>query len=451
MSIIITRKEEEAGQHKLRLQSERIFARRRKLIPNALSIFTPATVQQASGAYLTDADGYALIDFTGGIGVLNAGHCPPPVVRAIQEQAGKFLHTCFGVAAYDLYLDVAERLVELFPHGEATKVMLTNSGAESVENAIKIARQYTKRPAVICYTGSFHGRSLMATSLTSKVGYRLGCGPFAPEVYRLAFPDFVHDNLGMDEDAFTEYHLRKLDEFFYYYVSEKDVAAIIIECVQGEGGFNVLPKKYLQGLRRVCDQHGIVLIIDEVQTGFCRTGKWAAYQHYDVVPDISTWAKSIASGMPLGAVIGRQHIMDGINPGTIGGTFLGNPVCCAAALATIQYMKDMQLNERAQHIGSIIRRRFEEMQKRFPKHISNVRGLGAMMALELSHEGDIRRPNGELGKAMVQRCHEKGLILITAGAHGNILRILSPLVIEEDVLHRGLDIIEESLAELVAQ
>ncbi len=451
MSIIITRKEEESGYHLLQQsKSQQIFERRKRLVPDALSIFTPATVQAAKGALLTDADGRTLIDFTGGIGVLNAGHCPPPVVQAIQAQAARFIHTCFGVAAYDLYLDVAERLVELFPHGEATKVMLTNSGAESVENAVKIARQYTRRPAVICFTGSFHGRTLMATSLTSKVGYRLGCGPFAPEVYRMPFPDYVHEGKGMSEDEFAERQLKKLHEFFHYYVSEKDVAAFVVECVQGEGGFNVMPLKFMKGLRQVCDEYGIVLIIDEVQTGFCRTGKWAAYQHYGIVPDLSTWAKSIASGMPLGAVVGRQHIMDGINPGTIGGTFLGNPVCCAAAIATIQYMKEINLNERAQRVGTIVRSRFEGMQRRFPMHISNVRGLGAMLALELSVQGDIEQPNGALGKAMVQRCYEKGLMLLTAGVHSNVLRILCPLVIEDDELQRGLDIMEDSLSELTS-
>jgi 4-aminobutyrate aminotransferase/(S)-3-amino-2-methylpropionate transaminase len=328
--------------------------------------------------------------------------------------------------------------------------MLTNSGAESVENAIKIARQATKRSAIICYTGAFHGRTLMATSLTSKVGYKMGCGPFAPEVYRIDFPDYPHDHRGMSEDEFADYHLKKLDDFFHYNVSEKDVAAIIIECVQGEGGFRVTPKKYLQGLRKVCDEYGILLIIDEVQTGFCRTGKWGAYQHFDVTPDISTWAKSMASGMPLGAVVGKLSVMDGINPGTIGGTYLGNPVCCAASIATIDYMKEIDLNAKAQRVGETVRSSFESLKKKFPKHVSDVRGLGAMMAFELSVDGNIQKPDGELAKQMVQRCYEKGLIIITAAAAGNVIRVLSPLVIEEDDLKRGLEIIEESLKELTA-
>lgn len=447
---IITTKKEESGYElfKQRAKSKELFERRKRLVPDALTIFTPATISGASGAIVTDLDGNELIDFTGGIGVLNAGHCPPAVVKAIQEQAAKFIHTCFGVAGYDLYLDVAEQLIRLFPHGEKTKVMLTNSGAESVENAIKIARQATGRPAVICYTGAFHGRTLMATSLTSKVNYKMGCGPFAPEVYRLEFPDVAHDANGRSEDEFADFHLKKLDEFFHYYVSEKNVAAIIIECVQGEGGFNVAPKKYIQGLRKVCDDYGIMLVIDEVQTGFGRTGKWASYQHYGVTPDLSTWAKSMASGMPLGAVIGKASVIDSINPGTIGGTYLGNPVCCAAAIATLNYMQEIDINAKGNAVGEIIRKRFLELKKKFPQHISDVRGLGAMMAFEVSYDGDIQKPNGELTKQLTQRCYEKGLIIISAGVNGNVVRVLSPLVIEEKDLRRGLDIIEESMEEL---
>ncbi|MEO6167902.1 MAG: aspartate aminotransferase family protein [Chitinophagales bacterium] len=447
---IVTTKKEETGYElfKQKKKNNELFDRRKRLVPNALSIFTPATISKASGAIVTDVDGNELIDFTGGIGVLNAGHCPPAVVKAIQEQAEKFIHTCFGVAAYDLYLDLAERLINLFPHGDSTKVLLTNSGAESVENAIKIARQATGRPAVICFTGAFHGRTLMATTLTSKVGYKMGCGPFAPEIYRVEFPDYSHDGNGRSEDEFADHHLQKLDEFFHYYVSEKNVAAIIIECVQGEGGFNVVPKKYLQGIRKVCDENGIVLIMDEVQSGFGRTGKWAAYQHFDVVPDLSTWAKSMGSGMPIGAVIGKTLVMDGINPGTIGGTYLGNPVCCAAAIATLDYMNQIDINAKGRAVGETIRHRFMELKKKFPQHISDVRGLGAMMAFEVSKNGDIHQPDGELTKKLMQLCYEKGLIIISAGVNGNVVRVLSPLVIEEKDLKRGLDIIEASLSEL---
>lgn len=453
MAIITTRKEDQDGFaiFKEHTKSKALFERRKKLVPDALTIFTPSTISKASGALVTDVDGNQLIDFTGGIGVLNAGHCPPSVVKAIQEQAEKFIHTCFGVAAYDLYLDLAERLISLFPHGESTKVMLTNSGAESVENAIKMARQATGRPAIICYTGAFHGRTLMATTLTSKVGYKMGCGPFAPEVYRVEFPDYSHDGNGRTEDEFADHHLKKLDEFFHYYVPEKNVAAIIIECVQGEGGFNVVPKKYMQGLRKICDENGIMLIVDEVQSGFGRTGKWAAYQHFDIIPDLSTWAKSMGSGMPIGAVMGKKSVIDSIHPGTIGGTFLGNPVCCAAAIATLKYMDEIDINAKGRAVGETIRHRFTALKKKFPGHISDVRGLGAMMAFEISHQGDIHQPDGALTRQLMQRCYEKGLIIISAGVNSNIVRVLSPLVIKEGDLKKGLDIIEESLQELTKQ
>lgn len=449
MAVITTRKEDTGYEiFKKKSKSDEVFERRKKLVPNALSIFTPSTISGASGAIVTDVDGRELIDFTGGIGVLNAGHCPPSVVKAIQEQAAKFIHTCFGVAAYNLYLDLAEKLIELFPHGDSTKVLLTNSGAESVENAIKIARQATGRPAIICYTGAFHGRTLMATSLTSKVNYKMGCGPFAPEVYRLEFPDYSHEGAGRSEDEFAGYHLKKLEEFFHYYVPEKNVAAIIIECVQGEGGFNVVPKKYIQGLRKVCDTYGIMLIIDEVQTGFGRTGTWASYQNFGVMPDISTWAKSMGSGMPIGAVMAKTSVVDSINPGTIGGTYMGNPVSCAAAIATIDYMKEININAKAMQVGKTVRDRFLGLKKKFPSHISDVRGIGAMMAFEISADGDIHRPDGEFTKKLLQRCHEKGLIIISAGVNGNVVRVLSPLVIEAKDLDKGLDIIEESFSEL---
>lgn len=425
-----------------------LYERRKKVVPNALGIFNPSSTSSAKGAIITDADGRRLIDFAGGIGVLNAGHCPAPVVAAIKKQAEKFLHTCFNVSIYEVYLELAEKLAALIPHGDHTKVMFTNSGAEAVENAIKIARQATGRQGVICFTGAFHGRTMMAMSLTSKVGYKTGCGPFAPEVYRIEFPAYAHYQGKLDEAAFSDLHLQKLREFFQNTVAASQVAAIIIEVVQGEGGFHVVPQQYLQGLRKICDETGIQLIIDEVQTGFGRTGDWGAFSHYGIVPDISTWAKSLGSGMPIGAVMGKAAVMDSIQPGTIGGTYLGNPVCCAAALATLAYMEKIDINAKGRRVGSIVRNRFLALKKRFPKHISNVRGLGAMMAFELSYDGDIQRPNGDLCKKLTQRCYEKGLVLISSGVHGNVIRVLSPLVIKETELREGLDIIEAALGEL---
>lgn len=427
--------------------SANILNRRKQFVPNAIGIFNPSTAESASGSVVTDADGIEMIDFAGGIGVVNAGHCPAPVVKAIQQQAEKMIHCSFNVATYDLYMQLAERLVDLFPHGEATKVMLTNSGAESIENAIKIARQATGRQAIICYDNAFHGRTMMAMTLTSKVGYKLGCGPFAPEVYRLAYPDYYRHGRGMQLDDFCDMYIKELESFFQTNVPAAEVAAIILEPVQGEGGFNVIPHKYLHALRHICTKHGILLILDEVQSGFGRTGKWAAYQHYDIIPDLSTWAKSMGSGMPIGCVIGKAAIMDACKPSTIGGTYPGNPVCCAAAIATIDYMKEININAVGERVGEIIRKRFNEMKATY-HCIGDVRGLGAMMAFELVKNKDPFQPDSELCKKLIAYCAAHGLIVISAGVHGNIIRVLSPLVIEENLLHKGLDIIERGLREL---
>jgi 4-aminobutyrate aminotransferase/(S)-3-amino-2-methylpropionate transaminase len=430
------------------MKSKEILDRRKQFVPNAIGIFNPSTAVSAKGSVITDADGRQMIDFAGGIGVVNAGHCPPPVVKAIAEQAAQLIHCSFNVASYDLYMQLAEKLATLFPHGDHTKVMLTNSGAESVENAIKIARQATGRPAVICYGGAFHGRTMMSMTLTSKVGYKLGCGPFAPEVYRIPFPDYYRYGNGLDLDQFSDVHLRELDDFFHTNVPAEQVAAIIIEPVQGEGGFNVVPQKYLKGLRKVCDKYGIMLILDEVQSGFGRTGKWAAYQHYDVVPDISTWAKSMGSGMPIGAVIGKAHIMDACKPSTIGGTYPGNPVCCAASLATLDYMEEININKLGENVGNVVRERFNALKQQFSA-IGDVRGLGAMMAFELVKDNDPFQPDAELCKKLIAYCADNGLIVINAGVNGNVIRVLSPLVIEEELLHKGLDIIEGGLHQLL--
>lgn len=427
--------------------TEALYQRRKKLVPNGLGIFNPSSVQYAHGATMIDADGKELIDFAGGIGVLNAGHCPPPVVKAIQEQAERLIHSSFNVALYEEYLSLAEKMIELLPHGDATKVMFLNSGAEAVENAIKIARQATKRPAIIAYGGGFHGRTMMGMTLTSKVTYKAGCGPFAPEVYRINFPAYRAKTAAISEEEFSENEIQKLKEFFKTNVRAEEVAAIIIELVQGEGGFYVAPKSYIKKLGKLCNETGIMLIFDEVQSGFGRTGKWAAYEHYDTIPDISTWAKSMGSGMPIAAVMGKAHIMDSAAPSTIGGTYAGNPVCCAASLATLKYMEEIDINSLGIKVGNIVRARFESFQQKFPHIIGEVRGLGAMLAFELVKDGDYKKPNAELTSKIINTCAARGLVVISAGVHGNVIRILSPLVIEEALLNKGLDILESVIEE----
>jgi 4-aminobutyrate aminotransferase / (S)-3-amino-2-methylpropionate transaminase / 5-aminovalerate transaminase len=422
--------------------SEKLLERRRNVVANGVGVFNTATVASASGATITDVDGKELIDFAGGIGVVNAGHCPEPVVRAIQEQAAKYIHTSFNVVTYEPYLELCEKLIEILPHGSATKAMLVSTGAEAVENAIKIARQATGRQAVLCYTGAFHGRTMMAMTLTSKIDYKLNCGPFAPEVYRLPFPNYYRYNRKGDMDEFADWELKRLHESMRNMVDPKSVAAVIIEPVQGEGGINPAPENYLKGLRKFCDDHGILLIFDEVQSGFGRTGNWASWQHYGITPDISTYAKSMGSGMPIAAVLGKKDVMDSAAPGTIGGTYIGNPVCCAAAIATIKYMKEIDLNKRGVEVGKITRNRLEKLKENCPQ-IGDVRGLGAFLAVEFVKNGDPRQPDGDLCTKIVKACADRGLILLSAGTHKNVIRVLSPLVIPDDQLNRGLDILED--------
>lgn len=426
-------------------KSLELFERRKAVVANGVGVFNTATVSTAKGATIIDADGKKLIDFAGGIGVVNAGHCPEPVVKAIQEQAAKYIHTSFNVVTYEPYVKLCEELTEILPHGDKTKVMLVSTGAEAVENAIKIARQATKRQGILCFTGAFHGRTMMSMSLTSKNDYKKGCGPFAPEIYRLPFPNYYRYGGKNTLNEFIDLELKRLQEAFKNMVDPSNLAAIIIELVQGEGGFTVTPQKYVEGLRKICDEYGIMLIFDEIQSGFSRTGKWAAWQNYGVTPDISTYAKSLGSGMPIAAIVGKSEIMDAAAPGTIGGTYIGNPVSCAAALATIQLIKDQNLNERGVQIGEITRNRFTSIKKAYSQ-IGDVRGLGAMMAIEFVINNDPRQPNTELCSRIIKQCYDRGLILLSAGTYKNVIRILSPLVISDELLEKGLTILEEEIA-----
>ena len=429
-------------------KSTDLIERRHAVVPRAVGQFAGAvTVDSAKGAHLVDLEGARWIDFAGGIGVMNVGHCEERVVKAIQEQAAKLIHTCIHVATYEPYIALCEKLVSLLPHGEATKAVLLNSGAEAVENAVKFARQATGRPALICFTEAFHGRTMMGMSLTSKTRYKVGCGPFAPEVYRLPYPNHFRDGGDLDMASFVERELTRLREAFVNTVPAQHVAAIVIEPVLGEGGFIPAPAAYLQGLREICDEHGIMLIFDEVQSGFARTGKWAAYEHAGVTPDLSTWAKSMGGGMPISAVLGRADVMDCAEPGTVGGTYGGNPVACAAALAAIEAIEELGLLERARHVGDTVRGRFEELREA-SSLVADVRGLGAMIGLEFCHEGDPWKPAGDAVAAVTTSCRERGVLVLPAGAHGNVLRVLSPITIEDEDLEQGLDAIEQAVMAL---
>ena len=429
--------------------NQELIARRNAVVPRGIPFTEHVVVKSANGAILIDEAGEELIDFAGGIGVMNVGHGNRAVVDAIRRQAEQLVHAGFHISTYEPYVALCEKLVELLPHGGPTKAMLVNSGAEAVENAIKIARQATGRPAIICFSESFHGRTMMAMSLTSKGYYKRGCGPYAPEVYRLPFPNFYRNGSGLSEPAFVERELARFRDALVSLVYADQVAAVILEPIQGEGGFVPVPVAYLQGLRALCDAHGILLILDEVQSGFARTGRWAAYEHYAVVPDISTWAKSMGGGLPIAAVIGRADIMDGALPGTIGGTYGGNPVACAASLAAIEEIERLQLCQRANELGKKVLASFQLLQSQFPLRIGDVRGVGAMIAMEFVECGDQAPPASQVVAGVLQRCFENGLLILSAGSYANVIRFLAPLVITDEQLDQGLDILATAVKQTI--
>jgi 4-aminobutyrate aminotransferase / (S)-3-amino-2-methylpropionate transaminase / 5-aminovalerate transaminase len=395
-------------------------------------------VAEGRGATLTDVDGNTFIDFTGGVGCLNVGHSHPRLVEAAQEQLTKFAHTDFTIVPYEVYVTLAERLLALAPFTGPAKAAFFNAGTEAVENAIKFARSYTKRSAVIVFEGAFHGRTLLSMTMTSKTHpYKAGLGPFAPEVYRVPF---AQDYRGPD----TRTALAALERTLVTQVAAESVAAIVIEPVQGEGGFVVAPRDFMAGVRRICDEHGIVLVVDEVQTGFGRTGKMFAIEHYGVEPDLMTVAKSIAGGLPLSGVLGKAEIMDAPPDSAIGGTYVGNPVAQAAALAVLDVFEEEGLLERSQQIGERIRERMVSWQERFDR-IGDVRGLGAMLAIEFVKDRDTKEPDAALATAVVEGAAERGLLLLKSGIYSNCIRVLCPLVLTDAELDEALDVWEDAL------
>ncbi len=423
-------------------RSEAILERKARVVADPLSVFLPVVIERGDGATLTDVDGNTFIDFTGGVGCLNVGHSNARVQEAVSDQVAKFLHTDFTIVPYEVYVTLAERLVESAPISGATKAAFFNAGTEAVENAIKFARSYTRRPAVIAFEGGFHGRTLLSLSLTSKTHpYKAGLGPFAPEVYRLPF---AQDYRGPSADE----ALGALERALVAQVAAESIAAIVIEPVQGEGGFVVAPQEFLAGIRRICDDNGIVLVVDEVQTGFGRTGKMWAIEHYGIEPDLMTVAKSIAAGLPLSGVIGRAEIMDAPGDSAIGGTYVGNPVAQAAALAVLDVFEEEGLVERSVEIGETIRSRMEAWRGRFDA-VGDVRGLGAMLAIELVHDRVSKDPAPELASAVVEAAAARGLLLLKSGIYSNCIRVLVPLVISEAELEEALAVWEDALSHVL--
>ena len=419
-------------------RSRAIGERIERSIARPLDITFPVVAHSARGVTLTDVDGNTFIDFAGGVGCLTVGHSHPEVVAAAQEQLDRFAHTDFTIVAYESYVELAERLTERAPISGPVKAAFFNAGTEAVENAVKFARAYTGRPAVIAFEGGFHGRTLLSLSLTSKVHpYKAGLGPFAPEIYRVPFPN---EYRGVSSEA----ALAALERAFTTTVAAETVAAIVLEPVQGEGGFIVAPPGFVAGVRGLCDDHGIVLIVDEVQTGFGRTGRFFAIEHAGVEPDLICVAKSIASGLPLSGVLGRAEIMDAPERGGVGGTYVGNPVALAAGLAVLDVIDEEGLVERAALVGETIRARMLAWQERWPA-VGDVRGLGAMLAIELVSDPATRAPSKELAQAVRAAALERGLLLITCGVNGNCIRVLVPLVIADPELDEALGVWEEAL------
>src|SRR5215472_745817 len=427
-------------------RSRALMVRREAAVPRAPYNATPVFAARAEGAWIEDVDGNRYLDFAGGIGCLNVGHRDARVVAAIREQLDKFLHLCFSVTPYESYVALAEKLNALAPGKFPKKTFLINSGAEAVENAIKIARAYTKRPAVVCFEDAFHGRTLLALSLTSKTHpYKAGFAPFASDIYRIPFAYPYRAEKGATGESFAKH----LEDAFKRVVAPESVAAVIAEPVLGEGGFVVPPRDYFQILHNICRKHGIVFIADEVQSGIARTGKWFASEHFGIEPDLITTAKSLGGGMPIAAVTGRAEIMDAPGPGSLGGTYCGHPLSCAAALAAIETIEKEGLLVRSTAIGKRFETRALGWQKKWDL-VGDVRGLGGMCAMELVRNAGTREPADTETKQIARYCYEHGLMTITAGTFNNVIRILVPLVVTDEQFDEGLDVIEAALASVAA-
>ncbi|HEY3247606.1 MAG TPA: 4-aminobutyrate--2-oxoglutarate transaminase [bacterium] len=419
----------------------------RRWVSAAVPIYLPAVIARAQGALLTDVDGNTFIDLVGGVGCLNVGHSHPRVVAAIAEQSAQFTHTDFGVAPYEVYVRLAQRLCALAPGLRPKKAIFLNSGSEAVETAVKIARATSGRPALIAFEGAFHGRTYMSMSLTSKIDpYKRNFGPFVPDVYRAPFPDPYRSP---EPDA-TRWTMRALERLLVTDVQPDRVAAVVVEPVLGEGGFVVPPPDFFGQLRAFTRQHGMLLIADEVQTGIGRTGRMFAMEHYGVEPDLMVLAKSLAAGLPLSAVVGAADLMDAMLESSLGGTYVGNPVACAAALAVLDVIEDEGLLSRAQALGDRMMARFSRLQQRSAL-VGDVRGLGAMVAMELVLDRQTKTPAPDLTAEVIHRAMARGVLLLKAGVYNNVIRILAPLVIPDSQLDQGLDVVEESVMDVTRE
>jgi len=422
-------------------RSRELLQRRNAILPSGIGYAVPIFVASARGARVTDVDGNVFLDFAGGIGTLNVGHSHPDVVAAASAQLAQFTHTCFTVAPYEVYVTLAERLAALTPGGFAKKVMLASSGAEAVENTVKIARRATGRGGVVVFEHAFHGRTLFALGMTSKSKpYKNGFGPYAGDVHRLPYPYAYRRESPLDEASIRA----EIENFFATHIAPDQVACVVMELVTGEGGFIVAPPPYVRILTEFCRAHGILFVADEIQTGFGRTGRMFASEHYGIEPDLMIVAKSIAGGLPLSGIVGRAEVMDASQPGGLGGTYVGNPVACAAALAVLDVFERDRLVERGAALGARMAAFLDRLAARHP-NVGESRGLGAMRAIELVKDKVGKEPHKDLAAAVVKRAYEAGLMLLSAGTQGNVLRLLTPLVASDEELDEGLAVLEQAL------
>lgn len=428
--------------------NENLAARRAESFSSCYTSAFKCYVEKARGALVWDVEGKEYIDFAGGIGGMNVGHSHPKVVAALKDQAERFTHTCLMVAPYASAVQLAEKICQAAPGEDPKAVAYVTSGAEAVESAVKIARHHTRRTGVVTLANGYHGRTMLTMAMTGRVmPFKAGFGPFAPEVYKIGSPYCYRCPIGKTYPACDTACADLLRELFIKEISADCVACMVMEPVLGEGGFIVPPKAYVQKIKAICEEHGILFVCDEIQTGIGRTGKMYAIEHFDVVPDMITTAKSLAAGVPIAAVVGKRDIMDSVHPGGIGGTYSGNPLGCAAGLAVFDILASEDLINRSEAIGRKIRSRFDLFKENYPL-VGDVRGMGAMVAMELVTDRESKAPATELAKALTGRCLEKGLLVLASGTYGNVIRTLSPLVITDEQLDRGLQILEEGLAEV---
>jgi 4-aminobutyrate aminotransferase/(S)-3-amino-2-methylpropionate transaminase len=436
-------------------KAKELMDRRNAAVPKALSGNTyPICIKRGEGAMLEDLDGNYFLDWIGGVGVLNMGYSRPEVVEAVKEQAEKYFHTIFNVVVHDGYVELAEQFNQTVPcRGTKKKTYFANSGAEADENAIKVAKAYTKRQNVICFSGAFHGRTNLTMALTAKKAYAIGMGPFPAGIFRVEYPYLYRAPKGYSREEAIAYYIEKLERVFDEATSANEVAAILVEPLQGEGGFIPAPIEWVQAVRKICDDHGILMIADEVQCGNCRTGKYFASEYWaeaGAAPDIVSTAKSMGSGAPISAITASEEIMDSVTPGTIGGTYCGNPLACAAALKTMEIMKAEDFAGKAMYIGEKVMAAYEGFKEKYSV-VGDVRGLGAMIGIEFVTDKEGRTPYAEFVSVMIQKAIQKGLLLENAGTNSNVIRFLAPLVMTDEQLEKGLEIFEGCLVDTMKE